>query len=74
MNGIIVKAKFYMKSGTIIDESVAVENTAEDTKEFLEKYKSQIKRAFTECLNGQFTFGFTIFRSTEIEAVELYTE
>lgn len=76
VNKLILKGKFYLKSGCIIEEKVVFDedNKQEDIEEFIENTKDSIKEGFRDSINFQFTFGMTIFRGSDISAVELILE
>ena len=73
---ITIVGKFYLKNGNIINEKITFDkdNNKEDVIKFIEEIKNAIKDGFMEKSNFQITFGFTIFRGSELIAVELKEE
>lgn len=68
--------KFYMKSGSVIEEEVVFdkENDMSVIDEFIKDIKHRIKEGFREDYNFQFTFGFTMFRGKDISALQITME
>lgn len=73
---VTILGKFYLKNGNIIEERVVLdkENSREDIGNFINDIKQSIKVGFRENINFQFTFGFTIFKGSELVAVTIEEE
>lgn len=74
--GIKLIGKFYMKSGSVIEEEVVFdkENNISVIDKFIKDIKHRIREGFREDYNFQFTFGFTMFRGKDISAVQITME
>lgn len=73
---LIVLGKFYLKNGVTIKDKIVFskENTKEEVKDFIDSMKENIKTAFKENEDFQFTFGFTIIRGSELVAFTMLVE
>lgn len=70
---IIILGKFYLKNGNIIEEKIVFDkdNDRNDIDSFINNTKDSIERAFRDNINFQFTFGFTVFRGSELAAITI---
>lgn len=70
---IIILGKFYLKNGNIIEEKIVFDkdNDRNDIDSFINNTKDSIERAFRDSINFQFTFGFTVFRGSELAAITI---
>ena len=74
-NDVKIIGKFYMKNGAVIEEEVVLdkENEKEAVEEFIKDMQFAVKEGFREDCNFQFTFGYTVFRGSDISAVTFTT-
>lgn len=70
---VIILGKFYLKNGNIIEEKIVLdkESNREYVNNFINNAKEEVKLAFKENIDFQFTLGSTIFRGSEIAAVTI---
>lgn len=74
-NDVKIIGKFYMKNGAVIEEEVVLdkENEKEAVEEFIKDMQFAVKEGLREDCNFQFTFGYTVFRGSDISAVTFTT-
>lgn len=70
---VTILGKFYLRNGNVIEEKVVLDkdNSREDIDAFVKELKDIIKTAFRENIEFQFTFGFTMFKGSELVAATI---
>lgn len=69
---LICTGKFYLKSGLIIEEKIEFDEDNEEqiVIDYVEEITNFVKTGLKNNDNFQLTFGFTIFRGSDISAVK----